>query len=206
MMRNPSCPASGPSTRRCAWMPMSWTIVAARSSTEPLIAILNLRGRKANSGWKRRPLPYDLAHRARIDQLVVRDAGELVGRRVADAVAAGLDGVHLDAGEFGQDVGDALECRPVELDVLPRAEVTVTAVVTAGDERELAHLHGRQHAVRDGNPQHRCLALEVKSVLQPQRTKLILAQLVRRESGGSGRETGLPAGRPAAGRSGRIGT
>jgi hypothetical protein len=31
---------------------MSCTSTAARSSSEPLIAILNLRGRKANSGWK----------------------------------------------------------------------------------------------------------------------------------------------------------
>ena len=43
-----------------------------------------------------RPLADDLAVDARILDLVGGDAGELIGGDVADAVAAGLDGVHLD--------------------------------------------------------------------------------------------------------------
>ena len=39
--------------RHCGSMriPMSWARVTARSTGEPLTAILNLRGRNANSGW-----------------------------------------------------------------------------------------------------------------------------------------------------------
>ena len=70
---------------------------------------------------ERRPLPHELGTRPRIDDLVARDAGEVVGGDVADAVAAGLDGVHLDRRELGQDVRHLLELRPVELDVLARA-------------------------------------------------------------------------------------
>ena len=47
-----------------------------------------------------RPLADDLGPDARILDLVGRDAGELVGGHVADAVAAGLDRVHLDLGEL----------------------------------------------------------------------------------------------------------
>ena len=70
---------------------------------------------------ERGPLAQDLGERARIDDLVGRDAGEVVGGDVADAVAAGLDGVHLDRGQVGEDVGHLLQLRPVELDVLARA-------------------------------------------------------------------------------------
>ena len=54
---------------------------------------------------QRRPLPQDLGIGARVGDLVGGGAGEMVGRDVADAIARGLDGVHLDAGELGQDVG-----------------------------------------------------------------------------------------------------
>ena len=45
---------------------------------------------------QRRPLPEDLGIGPRIDDLVGGGAGEMVGGDVADAVARGLDGVHLD--------------------------------------------------------------------------------------------------------------
>src|SRR3546814_20825939 len=47
-----------------------------------------------------RPLADDLAVDARILDLVAGGAGEMVGGHVADAVAAGLDGMHLDARQF----------------------------------------------------------------------------------------------------------
>jgi hypothetical protein len=88
------------------------------------------------------PLAQDLGQRARVDDLVGGDAGELVGGDVADAVARGLDGVHLDFGQLGQDVGHVLDLRPVELQVVARREMAVAAVVGAGDMGQLAQLGG----------------------------------------------------------------
>ncbi len=84
---------------------------------------------------QRRPLADDLAVRARIVDLIGGDAGHVIGGDVADAVAAGLDGVHLYGGELGQDVGHVGQLRPVQLQVLARGEVTVAAVVAARDLR-----------------------------------------------------------------------
>ena len=76
------------------------------------MAILNLRGRKANSGWMVLHCRMISAHGQRVHHLIGRDAGELVGGGVADAVAAGLDGVHLHGRQIGEDVGHA-QFRPV---------------------------------------------------------------------------------------------
>ncbi len=71
----------------------------------PVTAILNLRGRNENSGCR-------VDHWRMISQQTRGSsissgggAGILVGGGVADAVAAGLDGVHLDLGELRQDIG-----------------------------------------------------------------------------------------------------
>ena len=89
----------------------------------------------------------------------------------------GLDRVHLDRRELGEDVGHVLELRPVELDVLARGEVAVAAVVLARDVRELAQLRRRQQAVRNRDAQHRRMLLDVQAVLQAQRPELVLGQL-----------------------------
>ena len=94
-------------------------------------------------GMDARPLPDDLGHRARIDDLVGSRAGEGVGGDVADAIARGLDGVHLDRGQFVEDFRHVLELGPVVLDVLARGEMAVAAVVGAGDMGEPAHLRAR---------------------------------------------------------------
>ena len=47
--------------------------------------------------------------------LVGRRTGIVVGRDVADDVAAGLDGVHVDIGEVSQQVRRLFELDPVEL-------------------------------------------------------------------------------------------
>ncbi len=126
---------------------------------------------------KRRPLPEQLAVGQRIDDLVGRDAGEMIGGDVAHAVAAGLDRVHLDRRQLGQDVRHVLEPRPVELDVLPRGEMAVASVILAADVRERAQLGRRQQAVRNRNPQHRRVFLDVQAVPQAQRPELVLGQL-----------------------------
>jgi hypothetical protein len=119
---------------------MSWTSTAARSAVAPLTAILNLRGRKANSGCSVDHWRMSSHHGRGVDDLVGRDAGEGVAGRIAHAVATGLDRVHPDLGELGEDLGRVDEARPVELDVLPGGEVAVAAIVAAGDVRELAQL------------------------------------------------------------------
>lgn len=69
------------------------------------------------------PLTDDFAPRSRVDQLVGSDTGELVGGDVAQAVAAGLDRVHLHGSQLSQDVRNVFQRRPVELHVLPGADV-----------------------------------------------------------------------------------
>ena len=125
---------------------------------------------------QRRPLPQYLGEGARIGELVGRHAGVMVGGDVADAVSRSLDRVHLDAGEFGEDVGHVLQRRPVELQVLTRGEMAVAAVVLARDVGELAHLAGVQRAVGHGDAQHVGVQLQIEAVHQPMRSKLVLGQ------------------------------
>ena len=108
----------------------------------------------------------------------------MVAGDVADAIAAGLDRVHLDARQLGQDVGHVFEPRPVELDVLARGEVAVASVILPADVRERAQLSRRQQAVRDGDAQHRRVALDVQAVLQAQRPELVLGQLAGEKAPG----------------------
>ena len=76
----------------------------------------------------------------RILDLVGRDAGPLVGGDVAHDVAARLHAVHADAGELGHGVGQLFELDPMELNVLPRGEMPVAAIVAARDVRQHAQL------------------------------------------------------------------
>ncbi len=89
---------------------------------------------------QRRILPQQLGPDPRILDLARRDAGPLIGRDVARAVAAGLHGVDADFGEIGQRIGQFGELDPVELDVLPCGEVAVAAVVAPRHMRQPPHL------------------------------------------------------------------
>ena len=106
----------------------------------------------------------------------MRDAGEMVGRDVANAVSRGLDRVHLDARKLGENIGRVLERRPVELDVLSGCEMTVAAVISARDLGELAHLARVEHAIGHGDAQHVGVKLQVEAVHQPMRAELLLGQ------------------------------
>ncbi len=88
----------------------------------------------------RRPLADQLGPRTRITMFVLRRAGELVGRRVADAVARGLQSVHLDLGQLFEDLRRVSQLDPVELQVLARREMAEIAVIGPGDVRQLTHL------------------------------------------------------------------
>ena len=104
---------------RCGSMrsPMSCERITARSCAAPVMPILNLRAEPVELRMVGRPLPDQLRRRPRILDLVGGRAGEMVGGHVADAVAAGLDRVHLDVRQRLEDVGHVAQLRPVELDV-----------------------------------------------------------------------------------------
>ncbi len=55
-----------------------------------------------------------------------------VCRHIADAIAAGLNGVHFHAGQIGQDIRGILQFRPIELNVLAGGEVTIALVILFG--------------------------------------------------------------------------
>jgi len=128
---------------------------------------------------QRGPLSDDLGIDTGVVDFVGCDTGKLVGGDIADAVAAGLDGVHLDRGELIENVGDLLEPGPVVLDVLTRGEVAIALVVDPGDTGQHAHLIGRQDAVGDGDPQHIGVELQVEPVHQAQRLEFVLGELAR---------------------------
>ena len=124
-----------------------------------------------------RPLTHDLAPWARVNQFVGGDAGKLVRGDVAQAVAAGLDGVHLHGGQFSEDIGNVFQRRPVELHVLAGTDVRVALVVVAGDFGQHTGLARGQLPVRHSNAQHRREALDIEAVLQAKRAELFFAEL-----------------------------
>ena len=138
---------------------------------------LELARQEREFGMEARPLPQQLGIGARIDKFVGRRSGILVARYIADAIAARLDRMHLDGGEIGENVGRVLELDPVILDILPRREMSVIAIVLARDMREHPHLCGVQRAIGDGDAQHIGVKLEIEAVHQPERLELILCQL-----------------------------
>jgi hypothetical protein len=131
---------------------------------------LELARQVVELGMQARPLTQDqLGGRARILDLVLGDAGEMIGRDVADAVSRGLDRVHLDIGEQVENVGDVAQLRPVELEISARGEMAVAAVIALADQRELAHLLRGKRAVGHRDPQHIGVELQIDAVLQAQR-------------------------------------
>jgi len=133
-------------------------------------------------GMERRPLPEQLRVGARVDELVPGDAGEVIRGDVAHAVAAGLNGVHLNARELCQNVRHVLEPGPVELDVLTCGEVAVASVILAADVRQLAQLRRGQQSVRDRDAKHRSVLLDVQAVLEAQRPKFVFGQFARQKA------------------------
>ena len=132
---------------------------------------------------QRRPLPQDFGIGAGIGDFVVGDAGVMVRRDVADAIARRLDRVHLDARELGENVGRVLQRRPVVLDVLPGGEMPIAAIVLARDLGELAHLARVQRAVGDRDPQHVGMELQIEPVHEAMRAELLLGQFAGQPAG-----------------------
>ena len=84
--------------------------------------------------------------------------------------------MHLHTGQLRQNVGHFLKDRPVELDILAGADVSVALVVVARNVCQLAYLGAAQQAVGHGDAQHGRQALYVETVLQAQWQKLRIAQ------------------------------
>src|SRR6202790_3837008 len=73
---------------------------------------LELARKVREFGMERRPLPNDLAPGPRVLELIRRNSRQMIRGGVADAVAAGLNGVHLDGPELGQNAGTSLKLGP----------------------------------------------------------------------------------------------
>src|SRR5690606_34847231 len=126
---------------------------------------------------KGRPLANDFAPGARVDHLILGDTGKLVGSGVTNAVAAGLDRMHLHGGQLGQDIRHIFQFRPVELYVGARTDVGVALVVLTGNFRQLANLLGGHQSIRYGHAQHGRIALNVQAILKTQWQKLGITEL-----------------------------
>ena len=143
-------------------------------------------------GVKCCPLAGEFAVGARVEQFVLRHAGEMVGCDIANAVAAGLYRVHLHGGKVGEDVGHRLQRGPVVLDVLAGGEVAVALVVLGGDVRQHAQLLRRNQTIGNGHAQHGCKALEVEAVAQAQMLEFVGRNLAGQKAGGLVAEFGNP--------------
>ena len=87
-------------------------------------------------GMESRPLTDDLAPRAGINQFIGSHASELVGGGVANAVTAGLNGMHLYFSQMRQNVRNLLQFWPVELNVLTGTEMRIALVVLTGNKSQ----------------------------------------------------------------------
>jgi len=137
---------------------------------------LELARQVGELGVEGSPLTDDFAPWAWVNQLIGGNTGELVGGHVAQAVTAGLNGVHLHGGQLGEDVRHIFQRRPVELYVLAGTDVGIAFVEVACNLGHHAHLARSQLAIGHGHPQHRRKALNIKAILQAQRAELFFAQ------------------------------
>jgi len=143
---------------------------------------LEFSGQVGEFRVKGRPLANEFAPRPRVFQLVRRHARQVVGSRIADAITAGLDGVHFYFGKFGQYLRNFLELGPVVLNVLPSGEMPVATIVTARDASQGAQLRRGQQTIGNRHPQHRGMALDVQAIAQAQVAKFLVAQLAGQET------------------------
>ncbi len=133
-------------------------------------------------GVVRRPLPQDLAVGTRVIDLVLGDAGHVIGGDIANAIATRLDRMHLHRGEMLQDIGNIGQVRPVQLQILAGREVTVAAIVATGHLAQLAQLARAQQSIRDRDAQHRRVPLDIETVTQAYGLELIFGELTGEET------------------------
>ena len=123
------------------------------------------------------PLPQQFGIRAWIDQFVGRSARVMIRTDVADAVAAGLDGVHFHGCQIGQNIARFLQLDPVVLNVLAGGEMAIAAIILVRDIAQHMHLRAAQRAIGHRHAQHIGVQLQIQAVHQPQRLELVLGDL-----------------------------
>ncbi len=155
---------------------------------------LELARQEREFGVEGRPLPDRLAPHPRVVDLLGGGSGIGVGGGVADAVAAGLDGVHPDLGQLVQDIGRVAQLDPVELQVGAGREVAVALVVGARHMRQPAQLDAVQRSIGDGDPQHVGVQLQVQAVHQADHLELVFGDLARQTPPRLFAELGGPVG------------
>src|SRR5690554_3823297 len=101
---------------------------------------LEFAGQESKLRVEGRPLPDNLAVRARVGDFVGLNTGELVCGGVTDAVTAGLVGMHFHFGQFGQDIRNVFQVWPVQLDVGTGCKMRITLIVITGDAGQAADL------------------------------------------------------------------
>ena len=137
---------------------------------------LELAGQELEFRMVGGPLAQKLGIGAGVFDFIGSRACEMIRCDVTHAVARGLDGVHLDIGQRGQDRRHIGQFRPVELDVLPGGEVAIALVPGVGNHGQLPHLMRADGAIRNGHAQHIGVQLQIKPVHQAQGAELLLGQ------------------------------
>ncbi len=128
-------------------------------------------------GMQGSPLANELGIGQRVGDFVTGDTAKMVAGYIANAIAGRLYRMHLDLGKLGENIGNVLEFRPIELEVLARREMPVASIVFAADACQGPELPGRQQAIGNRDPQHRRVLLDVQTVLQPERPEIVLREL-----------------------------
>ena len=72
------------------------------------------------------PLPQNFCIGPWVDHFIDGHASQFVGGDVANAIAAGLNAMHVHGGQKVHHIGRLVQGNPVELNILPGGEVTVT--------------------------------------------------------------------------------
>ena len=85
-------------------------------------------------------MPQQFSRRSRINPLIRGHTGKGVTGHVANAIAAGLNGMHLHAGQFVQNIRDIDQFRPVKLYILAGGKVAIALVIGLGDVTQHAQL------------------------------------------------------------------
>jgi hypothetical protein len=140
---------------------MSLTSCSTSCNGEPLIAVLNLRGRLENSVEpdERLWIASTAACPSRISSAAMPATGEPRMTRGVSPQASVVD--RPTASSRRQISGHVLDPDPVQLDVLPVGDVGGVPGELRGDLRDHPQLLGRELAAVDADPQHEVLVVEL---------------------------------------------
>ena len=100
---------------------------------------------------KSRPLPDEFCPGSAVFDLISCSSRLLLTGGISDTAAAGLNGMHLNACQFLQDVRHFFQPGPVKLEVLPGRKMAVTFIVIASDMSQFSNLPAGEHAVRNSD-------------------------------------------------------